>query len=132
MTLLYHNHDWEFRANGHIWNRIQNADIEALGYAPDLGWAVKGGRDMAQLLDEIGSHIKVLHFKDFLSWDGDQDTCHLGTGVIDFAPAWHWLRKQMENDIWITAEQDNAEDNESACEANGAYLGAHLSELRAL
>lgn len=129
VTLLYHNHDWEFRGNRRIWNRLRDTRIDTLGYAPDLGWAVKGGQDMSQLLDEIGSGIKVLHFKDFLSWADGQDTCPLGTGIVDFAPAWHWLTDRLESGIWITAEQDNAEDNEAACKANGAYLAAQLDKL---
>jgi sugar phosphate isomerase/epimerase len=50
IKLLYHNHDWEFRGNRRIWDRLQSAEIEGLGYALDLGWAIKGGQDMAAQL----------------------------------------------------------------------------------
>ncbi|MEP0563424.1 MAG: sugar phosphate isomerase/epimerase [Paracoccaceae bacterium] len=129
VTLLYHNHDWEFRNNRRIWNRLQSAEIEGLGYAPDLGWAVKGGQDMGALLDEIGDRTKVLHFKDFVTWEDGQNTCHLGDGVVDFAPAWTWLSRQADRDIWITAEQDNADNCDLACQVNSAFLKNHISEI---
>ena len=126
IELLYHNHDWEFRNNRRIWDRLQRARIAGLGYAPDLGWAVKGGQGMGELLDEIGDQARVLHFKDFMTWEDGQNTCHLGEGVVDFSPAWAWLATRPDRDIWITAEQDNAKDNDLACEVNGAYLGSHI------
>lgn len=127
ITLLYHNHDWEFRNERRIWNLLQDAQIDGLGYAPDLGWAVKGGQGMADLLDEIGTLSKVLHFKDFVSWEDGQNTCHLGDGVVDFSPAWRWLSQHKEHDIWITAEQDNADDNDLACRVNSAYLAEQIA-----
>lgn len=127
ITLLYHNHDWEFRNNRHIWNQLQKAEIDGLGYAPDLGWAVKGGQDMGSLLIEIGAAIRVLHFKDFISWADGQNTCHLGEGVVDFTAAWDWLKRTDVDDIWLTAEQDNAEDNEVACQVNRAYMATNLA-----
>jgi len=130
VTLLYHNHDWEFRNDRFIWNKLQSANIPGLNYAPDLGWAVKGGQDMSSLLKEIGSAVKVLHFKDFVSWEDGQNTCHLGEGVVDFAPAWDWLARQEVDDVWITAEQDNAADNELACQLNGEFLVRHLASDR--
>ncbi|MGI9355372.1 MAG: sugar phosphate isomerase/epimerase family protein [Rhizobiaceae bacterium] len=129
VMLLYHNHDWEFRDGQRIWKRLQAAAIEHLGFAPDLGWAVKGGHEMQALLEEIGSEVKVLHFKDFGSWEEGQNTVHLGTGVVDFAPAWQWLAAQVNRDIWLTAEQDHAEHNDVACRTNGAYLAAQIAEL---
>lgn len=129
VTLLYHNHDWEFRDAHHIWKKLLDARISPLGFAPDLGWAVKGGHAMRDLLDEIGEAVHVLHFKDFITWEDGQNTCHLGEGVVDFSPAWEWLATQSDRDIWITAEQDNAHDNDLACAANGAWLHAHLARL---
>ncbi|NNE80555.1 MAG: sugar phosphate isomerase/epimerase [Silicimonas sp.] len=129
ITLLYHNHDWEFRDDRRIWRRLLDARIDTLGFAPDLGWAVKGGHGMQALLDEVGSNVRVLHFKDFITWEDGQNTCHLGTGVVDFAPAWAWLAEQAGADIWLTAEQDNAPDNDRACAVNGQYLVSHLDRL---
>ena len=129
LTLLYHNHDWEFRNDRRILNKLQDAEIAGLGFAPDLGWAIKGGQDTAALLDEIGAATKVLHIKDFVSWEDGQNTCHLGDGVVDFLPAWAWLSRQKTSQIWITAEQDNAKDNDLACKVNGAYLANQIVKI---
>lgn len=129
ITMLYHNHNWEFRDNCRIWRRLQDAKIGSLGFAPDLGWAVMGGYQMGRLLDDIGASIKVLHFKDFAIWGDGRSTCHLGTGVIDFAPVWAWLKGQTDRTIWLTAEQDYADDNDAACASNGAYLATKIAEI---
>ena len=129
LQLLYHNHDWEFRDDLRIWRRLREANTANLGFAPDLGWVVKGGYDIAPLLDDIGSAAKILHFKDFESWDPGQNTCHLGAGVIDFTPAWDWVAKLKTPSLWLTAEQDNAVDAHVAAEANGTYLAAKVAKL---
>ena len=129
ILLLYHNHDWEFRNNMYIWKRLLEAEIKSLGYAPDLGWAVKSGYKILPLLNSLNDSIKILHFKDFFSWDGNVDTCHLGEGIIDFTPAWNWLSDKSDRDIWLTAEQDNAEDADKACNLNGSYLNKRINLL---
>ena len=58
---------------------------------------------------------------------GWQNTCHLGDGVVDFEPAWKWLSQQGNLDMWVTAEQDNAEDNDMACRLNYDYLTARIA-----
>lgn len=127
--VLYHNHDWEFKNARRIWSRLLDANIEGLGFAPDLGWLVKGDQGMGALLDEIGSSVETLHFKNFVSWDDGQNTCHLDDGVVDFTPAWEWLSYQTGRNIWLTAEQDNAVDAEEACRHNGSTLASHLANL---
>lgn len=129
IALLYHNHDWEFRNDRRIWRQLLDANIDTLEFAPDLGWAVKGGDQMRTVLDEVGAKAKVLHFKDFITWDDGQNTCHLGTGVVDFTPAWDWLAEQNGADIWLIAEQDNAPDNDRACALNAQYLSSQIARL---
>ncbi|WP_181408120.1 sugar phosphate isomerase/epimerase family protein [Pararhizobium mangrovi] len=129
IALLYHNHNWEFEDGGRIWNRLRRAKSDALGHALDLGWAGKAGKDMGQLLDELDREVKILHFKDFVSEEPGENTCHLGEGIIDFSPAWRWLQGKADRDIWLTAEQDHATSADDACVANGAYLVENLERL---
>ncbi|MEP3276408.1 MAG: sugar phosphate isomerase/epimerase family protein [Stappiaceae bacterium] len=129
VMLLFHNHDWEFHNNQRIWKRLLEMRSTSLGYALDLGWAVKAGQDLSTLLDELGDSAKILHFKDFISAEAGQNTSHLGEGIIDFSPAWRWLDGRRGSDIWLTAEQDNAEDADIACGINGAYLAKHNEKL---
>ncbi len=131
VTLLYHNHDWEFANDRRIWNHLMDAASPAIGYAPDLGWIAKADQDLAAVLNDLDDRIKVLHFKDFISREKGQNTSHLGAGIIDFSPAWQWLSDRADRDIWITAEQDNADDADTACVVNGAYLHDKLAGLGA-
>jgi len=124
--LLFHNHDWEFKNNQRIWNRIRENRSSSLGFALDLGWAAKAGQSPGAVLESLAGDIKILHFKDFISAESGQNTCHLGEGIIDFSSAWDWLSLNANNDLWITAEQDNADDATQACVANGAYLNDQL------
>lgn len=129
VTLLFHNHDWEFHNNQRIWDRLLERRSASLGYALDLGWAVKAGQSLTKLLSELGEAAKILHFKDFKSTEAGQNTCHLGEGIIDFSPAWQWLNNQEGANIWLTAEQDNADDADIACRTNSEYLAYHKEKL---
>jgi sugar phosphate isomerase/epimerase len=129
IMLLYHNHDWEFADRRRIWNRLLQRVDSRIGFAPDLGWMVKAGEDLDTVLQELEGRIRVLHFKDFISREPGQNTCHLGEGIIDFGPAWRWLASRTGQDLWITAEQDNAADADAACVVNGAYLRHQLAGL---
>lgn len=129
MTLLFHNHDWEFHNNQRIWKRLLEMRSASLGYALDLGWAVKAGQDLSEVLGGLGQAAKILHFKDFVSTEAGQNTCHLGEGIIDFSAAWQWLEDQRGTNIWLTAEQDNADDADIACGINGSYLAQHNQKL---
>jgi len=126
VMLLFHNHDWEFHDNQRIWKRLLEKRSASLGYALDLGWAVKAEQNLSEVLNGIGEAAKILHFKDFLSAESGQNTCHLGDGIIDFSAAWRWLEGQNSANIWLTAEQDNADDADIACGVNGAYLTHHI------
>ena len=130
VSLLFHNHDWEFLNDRRIWKRLREQGGPSLGYAPDLGWAAKTGQDLPALLEDLGDAAKVLHFKDFASVEAGQNTSHLGEGIIDFSPVWHWLESAKGRDIWLTAEQDNAADADEACRLNGGYLARQVAALR--
>lgn len=129
MQLLFHNHDWEFQNDQRIWNRLCENRSASLGFALDLGWAAKAGQDLEQVLNQIADDVKILHFKDFISTQPGQNTCHLGEGIIDFSAAWKWLIQHADRDLWVTAEQDNADDAAIACAINGQYLTRHLSDI---
>lgn len=126
VELLYHNHHWEFAAERRIWNRLLDDADPSIGFAPDLGWIAWAGEDPATILSDLNERVKILHFKDFGSSAEGENTCHLGTGIVDFEPAWKWLSERSNRDIWVTAEQDKADDADAACIANGAYLNNRI------
>lgn len=130
ISLLYHNHDWEFANDGAVFKRLRERACPELGFGPDLGWAAAAGVNLASLLDDLGDQIQILHFKDFApSDDGGwtTDTCHLGVGAVDFSPAWDWLAAHPDQPCWVTAEQDRAENADVAAAANGAWLNQGLT-----
>ncbi len=121
VTLLYHNHNWEFADGGRV--------IEALlgetdiSFCPDIGWMMKGGADPVTLLDRMGSRVGAVHFKDFASAEkGLVDTVLLGKGVAPLAQAAQWgIRKRP--DVWMIAEQDQSDQpTAEVARRNGDYL----------
>lgn len=126
ISLLYHNHDFEFAAGGKVVDALLNNTVDALGWCPDIGWVMKGGADPVEFLERIGDRIGAVHFKDFAT-DGSAeerkvDTVGLGEGVAPLDEAAEWL-KRNKSGLWVIAEQDRASipPGEAAAK-NGAYL----------
>ncbi len=56
-NLLYHNHDFEFASEGRAVNTLLNDTVDALGWCPDIGWLMKGGKDVPELFDDVKDRI---------------------------------------------------------------------------
>jgi sugar phosphate isomerase/epimerase len=125
IRLLYHNHDWEFESDANVMNAIVQDSSPNLGLCPDLGWIMKGGGDVLAFLAQNKSRLGAIHFKDFSTrakQPGTIDTCLLGQGVAPLCEAANWLKKNV-NDMWMIAEQDQAQiAPEAAIAANGEFL----------
>ena len=106
IKLLYHNHNWEFD-NGH---RILNAllELEDIGFCPDIGWVYKGvnGGDIIPVLESMKDRIGTIHFKDMATATPELDPVELGCGEVPLAEAAEWVKNNLPQDIWVTAEQD--------------------------
>ncbi len=126
VSLLYHNHDFEFASEGRAVNALLNDTVDALGWCPDIGWLMKGGVDVPEFLDGIKDRIGAVHFKDFAT-DGSAaerkcDTVELGEGVAPLDETAEWL-KRNKSGLWVIAEQDNASiPAREAAAKNAAYL----------
>ncbi|MEM1212399.1 MAG: sugar phosphate isomerase/epimerase family protein [Planctomycetota bacterium] len=130
VRLLYHNHNWEFLDNRRIFDRLLNVADPSLGFGPDLGWAAKAGADLTALLNELGDRIGLIHLKDYLEAErGGMSTVYFGQGLMDFQPVWDWLKTSKQQDLWVTAEQDTANDPDEAASHNGRFLIEHLSRI---
>lgn len=130
VRLLFHNHAWEFENDRRILNRLLDSADESLGFGPDVGWAAKVGVDVAELLNELGDRVCVVHLKDFCADERESfSTVHFGDGVMPFQPVWDWLSANPGRDLWVTAEQDSAPDAEAAATANGAFLIQNLQAI---
>ena len=108
VRLLYHNHAWEFDHDGRVIEAlIKDTD---LGFCPDVGWVVKGGWNPLSLLDRLGDRLGALHLKDFATdnREGGADTVVFGAGIVPLREAIGWAAENRP-DLWLIAEQDNAE-----------------------
>lgn len=122
IKLLYHNHDFEFADGGKAIRGLIEKGSNALGFCPDIGWVMKGGANVIDLLDEIKERIGAVHFKDFATAEHKCDTVILGRGVAPLAETAEWLKGNMSG-LWVIAEQDNTDVAPAeAAAGNAAYL----------
>ena len=69
MSLLYHNHDFEFekKINGEYVYDIMFRELEGkLDPEPDVCWLNYGGVNPSEYLKKYGDRINVVHLKDFV------------------------------------------------------------------
>lgn len=122
VSLLYHNHNWEFQDGGRVMNGLLDAACPELGLCPDLGWVHKGGSDPVAFLRDNNSRLGAVHFKDFASLNPVTDTVVLGRGIAPLREAVAWM-KANRPDLAMIAEQDNCEGEPAdAVTANAAFL----------
>ena len=113
MTLLYHNHSFEFgRYDGKLGLEHLLDSAPDLGLELDVGWCQEGGVDPTPLLDKYAGRVKRLHVKDRApeGENTDQDGwADVGHGVIDWPP----LLKAAAKDAgaeWFVVEHDEPAD----------------------
>ena len=66
MTLLYHNHDHEFKTVGGqtVLDRLLNETDGVMGSELDTFWAYKAGKDPVAYMEELGDKLQLVHLKD--------------------------------------------------------------------
>jgi sugar phosphate isomerase/epimerase len=122
VSLLYHNHNWEFADGGRVIKALLHDGASDLGFCPDVGWVMKGGMDIVEFLEAAKDRIGAMHFKDFATRADCVDTVILGEGVAPLKEAAEWLRQQS-NGMWVIAEQDRADVScAEAALGNAAFL----------
>lgn len=86
MKTLYHNHDFEFRANEEgvvpMDYFIENSNPDHLNFQMDLYWVTKAGADPVDYFNKYPGRFKAWHVKDI---DEQGRFAPVGTGSIDFA-----------------------------------------------
>lgn len=127
ITLLYHNHNWEFESGGRVIEALLTNGCDALGFCPDVGWVMKGGEDAVSFLGKIKPKLGAVHFKDFATRDPGCDTVVLGQGVAPLVAAADWLKHNVSG-LYVIAEQDNADvPAAEAAAGNAAFLNSLFS-----
>lgn len=111
MKFVYHNHYHEFQEmNGKyvLYHILDNTDPEYVDFELDTFWAMRGGADPIEVINRIGSRLRMIHQKDFskttdspvnlwtvkdpkgvITWETfggahkPEDFCEIGTGIMD-------------------------------------------------
>ena len=109
MTLLYHNHDFEFAktldgtyALDQLYAEVP-ADV--LGAEPDTCWIKVGGPDPSEWLKKYSGRCPLVHVKDFRRREDGVDLLALGEGEQDF-PTLVKTAKECGAQ-WLVIEQDD-------------------------
>lgn len=86
ISLLYHNHDFEFKKNANdvvpIDYFLSKTDPQYVNFQMDLYWVTKAGADPIAYFEKYPGRFKLWHVKDM---DTQGRFAPVGTGTIDFA-----------------------------------------------
>lgn len=115
MTLLYHNHDFEFEkiddkyALDHIY---ENVDKSLLQCEIDTCWVNIAGENPSEYLKKYENRTPIVHLKDFAYLDNGKKEFEfrpLGKGIQDFDSI---IKTSISNGTkYFVIEQDNASMN---------------------
>ena len=109
MTLLYHNHDFEFAKTPdgtYVLDQLYaEVPAEVLGAEPDTCWIKVGGPDPSEWLKKYSGRCPLVHVKDFRRREGGVDLLALGEGEQDF-PTLVKTAKECGAQ-WLVIEQDD-------------------------
>ncbi len=85
LKLLYHNHDFEFKANAEgivtIDYLLENCNSDWVNFQMDLYWVVKAGANPVTYFEKYPGRFKIWHVKDM---DDQGRFAPVGKGTIDF------------------------------------------------
>lgn len=86
LELLYHNHDFEFKANKDgvvpMDYFIENSNPEHVNFEMDLYWVIRAGADPLAYFEKAPGRFKAWHVKDM---DDEGKFAPVGQGNIDFS-----------------------------------------------
>ncbi len=82
LRLAYHNHDFEFGADGGFRQLVARTNPAFVWFQVDVGWVRYAGEDPAALLRELGERVKLVHLKDLRA--GDDPHVLAGEGDVDW------------------------------------------------
>lgn len=128
LPLCYHNHEHEFqqRFGGvSVFDLIfRETPSECLAIELDCGWARVGGADPAEILEEYGARVPLVHIKDWKPGaDGAPVLTEIGKGIMEWGPILEAARKAGVQ--WFIAEQDDSDtDSLASARENAAFLAA--------
>lgn len=125
-TLLYHNHDWEFRTSDALGGRtpfdIMRERLDpAIGFEIDVYWVQHAGQDPASVVASLGTRAPILHMKDGHPGT-DQAMLAAGDGDVNFEA----ILGASTADLWIVELDRFDGDMFHAVERSLGYLRSLL------
>ncbi len=116
LELLYHNHDFEFKANSKgivpIDYLLENVDPDLINFQMDLYWVTKAGADPLAYFEKYPGRFKIWHVKDM---DKEGRFAPVGKGTIDFGKI--LAEKDQSGMEYYIVEQDMTFDGLEPLEA---------------
>jgi len=116
LKLLYHNHDFEFKANENgvapIDYLLENLDPEYVNFQMDLFWVTKAGANPIAYFEKYPGRFKIWHVKDM---DDQGRFAPVGRGTIDFESILQ--QKSLSGMKYYMVEQDRTFDGLEPLEA---------------
>ncbi len=127
LELLYHNHDFEFKANANgivpMDYFLENTDPEVVNFQMDLYWVTRAGADPLEYFEKYPGRFKIWHVKDM---DEQGRFAPVGTGTIDFARI--LAAKEQSGMQYYIVEQDMTFDGMDPVQAIRTSYG-NLAEI---
>lgn len=85
ISFAYHNHDFEFAANGDEGKTLldtlrDGTDAALVGFEVDVYWAAFAGIDPVELLGRYAGRVRLVHMKDL---GADRGFAEVGDGTLD-------------------------------------------------
>lgn len=116
LKLLYHNHDFEFKANEEgivpIDYLLENLDPKYVNFQMDLYWVTKAGANPIAYFNKYPGRFKIWHVKDM---DDQGRFAPVGQGSIDFKNI--LANKNLSGMKYYMVEQDMTFDGLKPLEA---------------
>lgn len=103
LTLLYHNHWWEYQPLGDTFPykvMLEHLD-PTIGFEIDTYWVTVGGQDVLSVISQLGERVPLLHIKDGPGTT-DGDMVAVGDGIMNFPE----VLEAGQSAEWLIVELD--------------------------
>lgn len=132
VSLNYHNHAAEFLVNGGAMYKALRDYAPEMKFGFDLGWVMKSGYDVYDVLEENKGRVHYVHLRDYDTRQPSEEELaqrgqHLaylggnisrifpdiGDGIVDFRKLLHYLSGYLPADGWAVVEYETGEQDVS-------------------
>ncbi|MDF2543175.1 MAG: xylose isomerase [Herbinix sp.] len=132
LTLIYHNHNFEFRKFGDKTGMqilLDESDPDTFQFEIDTYWVQSGGADPIEWINKVKGRMDVVHFKDMaINEQNQQMMAEVGEGNLNWKDI---IAACKANEvIWCAVEQDICQrdpfESLAISQKNLAKFGCHF------